>query len=240
MQIASSAFGGLAKTIIWVFQQAFFWANKKILLNKGLFYFVPIRLTEVLNIIYNTGMNDIVEIYLESLRLEKGSSLNSIEAYSRDIYRFVEHYKNKKITEISSLDITDYLITLQQAKLSSGTIARSLSVIKGFFKYAVQTVVININPANNIAGPKVFRPLPETLTIEQVIRILKMPDTKSMLGKRNKALLEFLYGTGARITEALNCRKDDLIPEMMLVRLFGKGKKERVVPLGMAGWRALH
>lgn len=196
-------------------------------------------MTAALSVVYNTGMHDIAEIYLESMRLEKGSSPNSIEAYSHDLYRFMEHFANKKITEISPLDITDYLITLQQANLSSSSIGRSLSVIKGFFKYAVRIGKININPANNIAGPKIFRPLPETLTIKQVIKILEMPDTNTLLGIRDRALLEFLYGTGARISEALNCRKDDLIPEMMLVRLFGKGKKERVVPLGMAGWQAL-
>lgn len=182
-------------------------------------------------------MRDLIELYLESLRLERGASLNSVEAYSRDLNRFIKHFKNKKITEISSVDITDYLITLQQADLSSGTIARNLSAVKGLFRFVVRNGIIEDSPADTITGPKIYRPLPETLTVEQIIKVLSMPDQNTTLGLRDKTLLEFLYGTGARISEALNCKRADLIPEMMLVKLYGKGKKERVVPMGKVGWR---
>ena len=181
-------------------------------------------------------MKETAEVYLESMRLEKGASEHSVGAYCRDLDKFVNHFAQKKISDITSLDITDFLITLQQANLSSGSIARNLSVIKGFLKYALRTGVIKNNPAAAIAGPKLFRPLPETLTVEQIFKVLSMPDQNDKLGLRNKALLEFLYGTGARISEVLNCRQDDLMPEMMLVRLYGKGKKERIVPMGQAGW----
>ena len=103
----------------------------------------------------------------------------------------------------------------------------------------MRTGIIENNPAAAIAGPKIFRPLPETLTVEQIFKVLSMPDLNDKLGVRDRALLEFLYGTGARISEALNCRQDDLMPEMMLVRLYGKGRKERVVPMGQAGWSAV-
>jgi integrase/recombinase XerD len=184
-------------------------------------------------------MNKIAELYLESMRLEKGASANSIEAYSHDLERFVNHLSKKQLKEITSLDITDYLITLQHASLSSGSIARNLSVIKGFFKYAVNMGKLAGNPAISIPGPKLFRPLPEVLTVEQVARILSFPDTHSKLGRRDRSFLEFLYGTGARISEALGCRLNDLIPELKLVKLFGKGKKERVVPMGQVGWTTL-
>ncbi|MCP4580456.1 MAG: tyrosine recombinase XerD [candidate division Zixibacteria bacterium] len=184
-------------------------------------------------------MQEIAELYLESLRLEKGASPNSVEAYSRDLARFVKHFKSKKPDDLSSLDITDFILKLQQDGLSTGSIARNLSAIKGMFKYAIRTGMFKSNPAASIAGPKIYRTLPETLTIEQIIKILSLPDLSTKLGLRDKALLEFLYGTGARISEALICRSDDLIPEMKLVRLFGKGKKERVVPLGKAGWQAV-
>lgn len=184
-------------------------------------------------------MNEIAELYLESLRLEKGASPNSIEAYGRDLNRFIGYFAKKKVNNISSLDITDYLITLQQANLSSSSIARNLSVIKGLFRYALRCGKIDDNPIAAIAGPKIFRSIPEVLTVEDTFKVLSMPDENKKLGLRDKALLEFLYGTGARISEALNCRLDDLIPEMMLVRLFGKGRKERVAPLGRAGWSAV-
>ena len=190
------------------------------------------------SLLYNTGM-DAVELYLESLRLEKGASPNSVTAYSHDLKRFAKHFRHKKLAEMTSLDITDFLITLQQANLSSGSIARTLSAVKGLFKYALRSGIIDSNPAAGIAGPKIFRPLPETLTVEQVIKALNKPDTNTKLGKRDKALLEFLYGTGSRISEALNCRIDDLMPEMKLVRLYGQGRKERVTPMGDAGWLAM-
>ena len=185
-------------------------------------------------------MHQVIELYLESLRLEKGASPNSIEAYSRDLEKFAAHFKNKNLGDITSLDITDYLIRLQQQKLSSSSIARKLSAIKGLFRYARRTSQIEDNPAATIAGPRIYRPLPDVLTVEQVFKMLSLPDKTTKLGLRDKALLEFLYGTGARISEALNCRLDDLIPEMMLVRLYGKGRKERVVPLGKAGWQAVN
>lgn len=185
-------------------------------------------------------MHQIVELYLESLRLEKGASMNSVEAYSHDLEKFVNYFKNKKLQDITSLDITDYIIQLQKQALSAGSIARNLSALKGLFRYAVRTSQLAESPAASIAGPKIYRPLPDTLTIEQVLKVLSLPDQSTMLGLRDKALLEFLYGTGARISEALNCRLDDLIPEMILVRLFGKGRKERVVPLGKAGWQAVN
>lgn len=184
-------------------------------------------------------MRQTAELYLESLRLERGVSPNSIEAYSRDLERFVSRFESKPFRGITAIDITDHLISLQQSGLSSGTIARNLSAIKGLFKFAIRTGKLKKNPAASIAGPKIYRPLPETLTIEQVFKILDQPDSKKKLGLRDRALLEFLYGTGARISEALNCRTGDLMPEMMLVRLFGKGRKERVVPLGKIGWQVV-
>ncbi len=185
-------------------------------------------------------MNEIIELYLESLRLERAASSNSVEAYSRDLNRFSRYFKDKKLPKITSLDITDYLLKLQKEKLASGSIARNLSAVKGLFKYAHRIGKIETNPAAGITGPKLYRHLPETLTIEQVQKVLSLPDTDTKLGSRDKALLEFLYGTGSRISEALGCHLDDLIPEMSLVKLFGKGKKERVVPLGKAGWNALN
>jgi len=184
-------------------------------------------------------MQELIEMYLESLRLEKGASQNSVEAYERDLRKFLNNFQGRSINSITSLDITDYLIRLQKAKLSSSSIARNLSAIKGLFKYAKKAKAIENNEAAAIGGPKTFRPLPETLTIEQVFAILSKPDITTDLGLRDRAFLEFLYGTGARISEALNCRKSDLMPEMTLVRLFGKGRKERVVPMGKVAWQAL-
>jgi integrase/recombinase XerD len=184
-------------------------------------------------------MQEIIELYLESLRLERGASPHSIDAYSRDLNKFADTFSKKKLASITSLEITDYLLKLQHRKLSSTSIARNLSAIKGLFKYAFRIGKIGQNPAAGIAGPKLYRPLPETLTIEQVIKVLSTPNQKTKLGLRDKALLEFLYGTGARISEALGCHIDDLMPEIALVRLFGKGRKERVVPLGKIGWQIL-
>jgi integrase/recombinase XerD len=188
---------------------------------------------------YIHDMQETIVLYLESLRLEKGASPNSVEAYSRDLSKFAAAFSEKKLNEITSLDITDYLLKLQQQKLSSTSVARNLSAVKGLFKYALRIAKIENNPAAAIAGPKMYRALPGTLSIEEVQRVLALPDQETKLGLRDRALLEFLYGTGARISEALGCHLDDLIPELTLVRLFGKGRKERVVPLGKVGWRIL-
>ncbi len=184
-------------------------------------------------------MLELIDRYLESLRLERGSSINSVESYAHDLRRFAEFIGEKPLRRISSLDITDFLITLQQKNLSSGSIARNLSAIKGLFRFARRKNLIKSDPAAAIPGPKIFRPLPATLTVQEVFAILDAPDIATPLGLRDKAFLEFLYGTGCRISEALNCRKSDLMPELQLVKLLGKGKKERVVPMGKAAWTAL-
>ncbi|HBC47454.1 MAG TPA: site-specific tyrosine recombinase XerD [candidate division Zixibacteria bacterium] len=130
--------------------------------------------------------------------------------------------------------------------MAPSSIARNLSSIKGLYRFLKRSGATDINPAEAISGPKLYRPHPGALSIDDVLKLLecanlalKSDKSKKRMTLRDQALLEFLYGTGARVSEAADCKRADLYAEMGLVRLFGKGSKERVVPMGKAAWSAV-
>jgi len=187
--------------------------------------------------------------FLDYLGLEKGLSDSSLDSYRNDIkkyFGFLEK-QGKSIVNIHQSDLTQFLEELRLSGMAPSSIARHLSSLKGFYKYLNKTGVATSNPAETITGPKLYRAHPGALKVEEVLEIINCAkrattadSSKKRLSLRDLALLEFLYGTGARVSEAAGTKKDDLYPEMGLVKLFGKGKKERVVPMGGAAWRALN
>ena len=193
-------------------------------------------------------MDENVQGYLDYLSLEKGLSSLSLQSYRSDIDKFERYVKkqDKGLDEIRQSDLSGFLDYLRSTGMAPSSIARHLSSIKGFFRYLNRAGETANNPAQSISGPKLFRTHPGALSVEKVKELLdcakRATDTdrsKKKLTLRDLALLEFLYGTGARVSEAVEAKQSDLYVEMSLVKLFGKGKKERVVPMGHAAWEAL-
>jgi integrase/recombinase XerD len=186
--------------------------------------------------------------FLDYLGLEKGLSDSSLHSYRNDIrkyYGFLQK-QGKSVANIRQSDLTQFLESLRTSGMAPSSIARHLSSLKGFYKYLLKTGFTSSNPAETITGPKLYRSHPGALKVDDVIEILNCAkratsadNSKKMLTLRDHALLEFLYGTGARVSEASDTKNDDLYKEMGLVKLFGKGKKERVVPMGKAAWDAV-
>jgi integrase/recombinase XerD len=190
-----------------------------------------------------------LERYLDYLSLEKGLASLSLESYRNDIEKFNRYLQLHKLNadRIKSSDLSGFLDYLRKNGMAPSSIARNLSSIKGYFRFLKRSGQSETNPAEAITGPKLFRAHPGALSVDEAFRLLDTvkifrhsDKTKKLLTLRDQALLEFLYGTGARVSEASDSRRDDLYVEMGLVRLFGKGRKERVVPMGKAAWSVVN
>ena len=180
------------------------------------------------------------KLYINHLRNEKSVSENTIQAYSYDLDKFFDFAENelsiKKLSGITEDTLNDFLKNLysgkSKEKFSSKSVARIISSLRSFFRYLDAEKVIDINPAENIESPKTPKTLPEVLSIEEVAKILDQPETDNKLALRDKALLETMYASGLRVSEAINLEISNVFFEEGFVRVFGKGSKERIVPIG--------
>ncbi|MEA3487256.1 MAG: site-specific integrase, partial [Thermodesulfobacteriota bacterium] len=176
-----------------------------------------------------------VDVYLNFLAVEKGVSLNTLEAYSRDLNRYVEFIEQaggKNIREISSDDIISFLGNLKDGGLATSSINRSLAAIRGFYRYLLTEKVIDENPVANIELARVWMHLPDTLSREEINLLLKQPGTKTPLAVRDTAMLELLYATGIRVSEAVSLSMNNINWQAGYLIVVGKGNKERIVPIG--------
>lgn len=178
---------------------------------------------------------ELLNSYLRFLALEKGLANNTLFSYERDLTRYLDFLAQKGVRrpeEISAPIVQDFATELGRLGLSSNSVARNFSAVRGFHKY-----LINEGRAQEDAGllletPHLKRKLPEVLSVEEISRILEAPDTELPLGIRDRAILEVFYGSGLRVSEVINLKLDNLLSDESLLRVFGKGSKERIVPLG--------
>lgn len=189
-------------------------------------------------------MNEYVRDYLHYLQLEKNASRNTIASYALDVKRYVaflERQRVKDLDRVTETHLSKFLTTLSKDGLSPRSVTRTLSAIKGFHKFLMGDGVARTNPIENVDRPKLPRSLPNVLSQSEVEAILNSP-AESSLDKRNlwlrdKAILETLYATGMRVSELIGLTQSNLLPEEGLVRVFGKGSKERIVPIGGSALR---
>jgi integrase/recombinase XerD len=184
-------------------------------------------------------MNTLIQEFCDYLRIEKRNSTNTISAYRRDLVRFSAELVDQNMESVTTADIRDFLISLKEQGLSVASVARSLSSIKSFFKYLCQDKQFQDNPAEILETPKRWRKLPDFLSSEDVDNLLKSPNLESDLGLRDKAMLEVLYSSGLRVSELINLKISQLDMEVGYLRTFGKGSKERIVPIGAVAKRAV-
>jgi len=180
-------------------------------------------------------MNLFLKEYLNVLRLEKNLSENTVISYSNDIsalFRFLESYGVSDPSGISYNQIASFFRSLNSLGLASSSSARYYSSIKGFFKYLFVNKYIKENPVEKLMPPKLSKNLPEVLSVNDIDSILSKPDTEDKLGLRDRAILELLYACGTRVSEMINLQLSDLFFRDEVIRVFGKGSKERLVPIG--------
>ncbi len=178
--------------------------------------------------------------YLEHLQVERGLSQNTLASYQFDLQKYasfaLRHSLNSP-AEIQPSHISEFLRQLSYEGLSSRTTARILSALRGFHRYLVAEGKQSDDPTEEIDPPTQSRALPDVLSVAQVNAILKCPDTSKPLGLRDRAILEVLYATGIRVSELINLTQMNLRFEEGVVLVFGKGSKERIVPIGRSAMR---
>ena len=173
--------------------------------------------------------------FLNSLIIEKGLSKNTIQSYESDIYQLYQWNisKNKKrITEIKKIDTSQYISYLFSQNLKSTSVNRKISSLKTFFNFLLKKKLINANPFADQIMPKKPVSLPKSISEDDVVKLLDAPKLDSLIGLRDKAMLELLYASGVRISELVNIKFSDLDLERNIIKVFGKGSKERLVPFG--------
>lgn len=173
--------------------------------------------------------------YLAHIKLEKNLSKNTISSYKNDITAFISYLKNKGKADpsiISSNDIGGFFKTLNELGLSGSSSARYFSSLKGFFLYLLKNKYILKNPIEKITAPKIAKRLPGVLDVNEIDKILSLPDVNDKLGLRDKAMLELFYACGTRVSELIDLKVNDLFFDDEIIRVFGKGSKERLIPIG--------
>lgn len=182
-----------------------------------------------------------VRTFLNAVRVEKGLADNTIKAYRRDLEKFVAFAQQRKLStaHVQRSDIVDFLGTLYRKGLDSRSVARHLVTIRNFFRFALIECYVECDPSATIESPKFRRSLPEFLTVEEVDRLLRQPDTTSVTGLRDRAMIELMYSCGLRVSELCGLRVSDLQPEEGCLRCIGKGNKERLVPVGRQALEAV-
>lgn len=186
-------------------------------------------------------MQNEVGDFLDYLTYERNVSVNTVTAYRDDLESFLrfllEDYftiqrDNLDLRKIDHLTIRAYLAFLARRKLAKSSIARQLSALRSFFKYLMREGVVTMNPARNVATPKREKYLPAVLQVTDVTLLLEQPNTEKPLGTRDRAWLELMYASGLRISELVGLNLDDMELRSRLVKVRGKGAKERIVPFG--------
>ncbi len=176
-----------------------------------------------------------VDQYMNYLLIEKGLSDNTLEAYGSDLADYARFLKEQGISRFSERDMTvilKYLIHLRERGLDRRSRARHLVTLRGFYRFLAQEKILPYNPVETIDLPKKGLKLPEVLTIEEVKALLDAPDVTTPKGMRDSAMIELMYAAGLRVSELVSIKVHDVNTEAGFVRVYGKGSKERVVPIG--------
>ncbi|MDF7672064.1 site-specific tyrosine recombinase XerD [Lactobacillus sp. ESL0701] len=174
-----------------------------------------------------------IEDYLRYSQIERGLSANTITAYRQDLTEFLTFLTQENFTSwpTKALDIDAFLAQQRDLNKATSSISRMISSLRKFYQWLARQNIQKLNPMLEIDPPKKEHRLPVALTVDEVERLLAQPDVHQKLGLRDRALLETLYATGIRVSELINLKFDDLHEELKLLKVLGKGSKERLIPI---------
>lgn len=184
-------------------------------------------------------MKHLVDSFLSFLNTEKNASSHTVKNYSIDLREFCLFLGDKAPDQISYLDIRSFLAHLKSANYSKSSISRRLACLRSFFKFLARENHLKVNPAAGITTPKRDRRLPHFLDQQEIEKLLEAPGKEAWEEKRDKAILEMLYSSGLRVSELVGLNQEDVDLFGGLLRVRGKGRKERIVPLGQLALKAL-
>jgi len=201
-------------------------------------------------------ISDLLNSFLDHLRYERNVSAHTLRNYESDLQQFLDYLvppeepssgkkraKSKRvepdIKEIDHITIREWLATLLSDQKKKSSIARKLAALRTFFQFLVREGVVEANPAKLVATPRKEKKLPVHLSVEDAVRFIETPDADTDFGKRDRAILELLYATGVRVSELVQLDLRDIDFHNKLLRVFGKRRKERIVPFGEPAVKAL-
>lgn len=188
------------------------------------------------------SLSILVDHFIQYLSIERGLSKSTQSSYRNDLVQFLLYLKSKKLDsvhDISKQQLIDFLYVKKTEGTSASSLARKGATLRSFFKFLLRDEYISQNPAEILTSPKTWHLIPVVLTPQEVEKLLNTPNEKTVLGLRDKAILEFMYATGTRVSEAAHLKTCDLNPEIGYVRCLGKGNKERIIPVGSKALRIL-
>lgn len=192
-----------------------------------------------------------IDQFIHHLEIEKGASQHTVKSYKEDLGQWTDYISenlNKDQTEsgkeldvrsVCTQDIVDYISCLFRKKLSKSTIARKISTLRSFFKYLNRYGIMDMNPLQDISAPKFVRKHPNFMTVDEIFSLIDAPGNDDSIGLRDKAILETLYATGIRVGELVSLNEGMVDFKEGIIRVKGKGKKERIVPFGSKAKKAL-
>ncbi|GAB6933536.1 site-specific tyrosine recombinase XerD [Calditerricola satsumensis] len=180
-------------------------------------------------------METLIDQFIHYLGVERGLAANTLVSYRQDLTAFAAYLKEQgvqRIEETTRAHIVGFLLHLQQQGKATATISRHLASIRSFFHFLFRERLIDQDPSVNLETPKLQKRLPKVLSVEEVERLLAMPDPRTPTGLRDKAMLELLYASGLRVSELVSLNLHDVNLHMAYLKCMGKGSKERIIPLG--------
>ncbi len=180
-------------------------------------------------------MNALLESFLDYISFERGLSINTRKAYADDLRQFLNALTQKGVSSLSQVNrkqILDHLMAMKAKGMSTNSISRHLVSIKVFFRYLQQEGLLDRNVTDTMDSPKLWKILPDTLSEKEVDLLLAAPDMHKPIGVRDRALLELFYASGLRVSELAHLKLSDLHLDDGYIRVVGKGRKERVIPVG--------
>jgi integrase/recombinase XerC len=194
-------------------------------------------------------IENLLEQFFEHLRYERNVSEHTLRNYASDLQQFYDHLapadpetgKRREIDvkDIDHITIREWLSDLHSAQKKKTSVARKLAALRTFFQFMLREGVVEMNPAKLVATPRLEKKLPSHLSVEDAIRFIETPDLNTDLGRRDRAILEFLYGTGVRVSELTKLDLHDIDFKNKLIRVTGKRRKQRIVPFGEPALHAL-
>ena len=180
-------------------------------------------------------MKELIDTFLSYLSVERGLSNNTIISYREDLNKYLDFIKDSNIdalSKISKNNITSFMLNQKDKGIAANSIARRLAAIRMFHRFLARERILKEDPSTLIDSPKLWKRVPDTLTLNEVEALIAQPDVRSPQGVRDRAILETLYATGMRVSEAVTLKKDNVNLDIGFLRCIGKGDKERVIPLG--------
>jgi integrase/recombinase XerD len=180
-------------------------------------------------------MKELIDTFLNYLSVERGLSQNTIVSYRRDLVSYMDFISGCRVDALAKIaknDITNFMMSQKDRGISANSIARRLAAIRMFHRFLSRERIAKNDPSSLIESPKLWKKIPDTLSMNEVEALLAQPDIRERQGARDKAILETLYATGMRVSEAVNLKKDNVNLDIGFLRCVGKGNKERIIPLG--------